>query len=257
MKRGRVVVLDRILGATRERVSYLPGEFSGRFTDKPRSLAGAIHSVRGKNAIIAELKCTSPTSGPFRPSFYPVPLATDLIGGGCIGLSVLTEPTFFGGSISTLKQVRRISPVPVLRKDFIIDERQVYETRAMGADAILLIAGILKDQLPLYVNLSLTLGLEPLVEVHTLTDVKRAHTTEATLIGINNRNLDTMDIDLETTLRLSPHLAGKDTTIISMSGIQTPEDIRHLKGYCHAFLIGSALMRSSHPTETLEGFVSA
>lgn len=249
--------LDRVLEATRARIGTLPEKYPQRLYDSPRSLSQAIQLVSGRNAVIAELKYASPASGPLTQSLSPVHLANSMIGAGCTGLSILTEPTFFSGSTAILEQVRGISSVPILRKDFIIDERQVYETRAIGADAILLIAGILKDELPYFVDLSLSLGLEPLVEVHTLSDVQHALHADATLIGINNRNLDTLDIDLGITPRLFPSFAGTDTTIISMSGIQTPEDIRRLKGYCHAFLIGTALMKSPHPMTTLEEFVFA
>jgi indole-3-glycerol phosphate synthase len=184
-------------------------------------------------------------------------MASELIAAGCIGLSVLTEPHFFGGSTEMLKKVRRVAQVPILRKDFIIDERQVYETRALGADAILLIAKILGDRLPSFVELSCSVGLEPLVEVHTPGEVDLALVSGATLCGINNRDLETMRIDMNTTRRLFPLLRKEDSLVVSMSGIRGPSDIRYLREDCDAFLIGTAIMQSSHPKLSLEEFVCA
>jgi indole-3-glycerol phosphate synthase len=251
------MILDDILKTTEARVSQIevkpdhdPGHRSCRLSD-------AIGCAVGKNAVIAELKYASPSAGSFSSSKNPEFMAAELIKAGCIGLSVLTEPYFFGGSTKMLGQVRRVAPVPILRKDFIIDERQVYETRSLGADAILLIAKILGDRLPSFVHLSRSVGLEPLVEVHTSGEVDLALVSGATLCGINNRDLETMKIDISTTRRLSPHLRSGGCLVVSMSGIRGPSDIRYLKRYSDAFLIGSAIMQSATPKMLLEEFVCA
>jgi indole-3-glycerol phosphate synthase len=249
------MMLDQIVAATRDRVSALPGTFPIVDPPRTRSLLRAIGSVSGINPIIGELKFSSPSRGLLRDDIHAEHLAADLVEGGCIALSVLTEPSCFGGSTELLIRVRENVPVPVLRKDFIIDTRQVYETRAMGADAILLIARILGPNLPAYVSLSRSLGLEPLVEVHSSVEIPYAVSSGAELIGINNRDLQTMEVDLSTTERLAP-MCGNSVRI-SMSGIMTPSDICRLRGSVQAFLIGSALMAASDPRATLEGFVSA
>jgi len=251
------MILNRILEVTRERVAHLPSGLSIPSSDV-RSFSHAIQSVgEDRNAIIAELKYASPTEGTFA-AYHDLPtLAQAVIKGGCIALSIVTEPSFFGGSNMILEQVRKISRLPILRKDFIIDERQVYETRVLGADAILLIARILGERLPSFVDLSFNLGLEPLVEIHSLGDAERALATRAILIGINNRDLDTMVVDLDTTRQLSSQVSGTGRIVISMSGIQTPEDVRHLQGYCSAFLIGSAVMKAERRRDAVEGFVFA
>jgi indole-3-glycerol phosphate synthase len=249
------MILEPILAATRERVSLLPSSFPITPPGPARSLHRAIQSASGINPIIGELKCSSPTKGRLRDQESAERLSADLVAGGCIALSVITEPSYFGGSTELLTRVRDRVSVPVLRKDFIIDTRQVYETRAMGADAILLIARILGKDLPTYVSLSRSLGLEPLVEVHDLAEVPSALASGTELIGINNRDLETMEVDLATTGRLAP-LCG-DTTRISMSGITNRAELYRLKGSVHAFLIGSALMSAPDIRPALEGFVSA
>jgi indole-3-glycerol phosphate synthase len=159
--------------------------------------------------------------------------------------------------VENLKKVKKNSSVPVLRKDFIIDIRQVYETRALEADAILLIAKILGDRLSPFVDLSRELGLEPLVEVHTPEEAECALASGADLIGINNRDLVTMETDLDTTRRLFPILRGGGRLVVSMSGISTPDDIRYLSRSADAFLIGTAIMRSKNQKKCVEGFVFA
>jgi indole-3-glycerol phosphate synthase len=249
------MTIEHILEATRERVANLPDKIPFSPHTQDRSLSRAIDS-RGKgNAIIGELKFSSPLDGQFRQPVHVAPLAQQLMAGGCIALSVLTEPAFFGGSPQYLSQAQRATAVPVLRKDFIIDEKQVYETRGMGADAILLIARLLRNDLASFVSLSLRVGLEPVVEVHTPEEAEIALSTDATIIGINNRDLQTMEVDISTTELLAPLC--EPVTRISMSGITRIEDIVRLKGCCEAFLIGSALMRSSIPRKAAEGFVSA
>lgn len=252
------MILDQILEATKRRIDHLADSSQLQTPYQARSLSGAIGAAGvTRNAIIAELKYASPLEGSIPIHRDPLDLARDFIDGGCTALSVLTEPFFFGGSSTMLRQVRAFSQLPILRKDFIIDERQVYETRALGADAILLIATILKERLSHFVDLSLEIGLEPLVEVHSFADVEYALKTRASLIGINNRDLETMEVNLETTRLLSPIISKRKSALVSMSGIRTPADLRYLHGFCDAFLIGSALMKSEKVRNTVEEFVFA
>jgi indole-3-glycerol phosphate synthase len=144
-----------------------------------------------------------------------------------------------------------------LRKDFVVDERQLFETAALGADAVLLIAGILKEELPHFVRVSRHLGIEPLVEVHNQDEALMALQTDAVLIGINNRDLGTMEIDLDTTLNLSEPIHQEGRLVISESGIRSADDIRRLKNHTDAFLIGTAIMASDDPGKKLEEFVFA
>jgi indole-3-glycerol phosphate synthase len=184
-------------------------------------------------------------------------MAGALAGRGCVALSVLTEPYFFGGTGQDIARVKSAVGIPVLRKDFIIDERQITESRALGADAILLIAAVLKERLPAFVNLTQEFGLEPLVEVHTGSEVETALSTNAELIGINNRNLSTLRIDRSTTRFLSDSIRSAGRMIVSESGMQSADDIREMKPYCDAFLIGSSIMAHKHPEKKLEEFVCA
>jgi indole-3-glycerol phosphate synthase len=177
--------------------------------------------------------------------------------GGCTALSVLTEPYFFGGSTRDIGRVKSAVKLPVLRKDFIIDERQIAESRALGADAVLLIAAVLQRDLADFVDLAISNNLEPLVEVHTAEEASEALSTRTTLIGINNRNLETFGIDRSTTRILSDRIRQEDRLIISESGMRSADDIRDMKQYCHAFLIGSSIMSHVHPGKKLEEFVCA
>jgi indole-3-glycerol phosphate synthase len=251
------MILDEILEATGERVRALKGRAFPRPPSHPRSLAGAIRQPPGRNAIIAEVKFSSPTRGRLRPPAPPEGLARDLVAGGCCALSVLTEPRFFGGSPDFLVRVRQAVGVPVLRKEFIIDPVQLDETRSLGADAVLLIATLLGDRLPGFVEKARALGIEPLVEVHTGEEVEIALEAGVELIGVNNRDLGTMEVDLSTTLALGPGIREAGRCVVSESGIRTPGDIRTLRSACDAFLIGTSIMASGDPTRAVEGFVCA
>jgi indole-3-glycerol phosphate synthase len=177
--------------------------------------------------------------------------------GGCAALSILTEPYFFGGAGKDIAKVKTVVRVPVLRKDFIIDERQLAETRALGADAVLLIAAVLQERLPDFVDHAKEYGLEPLVEVHNAAEAEAAVATGAELIGVNNRDLATMTINRSTTRLLSETIRLSGKTIISESGMRSADDIRELKPYCDAFLIGSSIMADKRPERKLEEFVCA
>jgi len=251
------MILDEIVRRTEKRVARLPATFPEAPQGTRLSLAKAIRSQNGRNAVIAEIKCASPSGGIIRRNVDMAMMARVLETSGCTALSVLTEPYFFGGAVQDIVKVKNTVNVPVLRKDFIIDERQIAETHALGADAVLLIAAVLKDRLPAFVELSKDYGLEPLVEVHDAAEAGLALMTDATLIGINNRNLSTMTIDRATTRFLSASVRDAGRLIVSESGMRSADDIRELKQYCDAFLIGSSIMADRRPQDKLEEFVCA
>lgn len=207
--------------------------------------------------MIAEIKCASPSRGIIRRNVDMAQMAGILAGAGCVALSVLTEPYFFGGTGQDIARVKSAVDVPVLRKDFIIDERQIAESRALGADAVLLIAAILGERLPVFVDLAMDYGLEPLVEIHNAAEAESALGSRTTLIGINNRNLATMTIDRSTTRLLSEQIRNKGRLIVSESGMRSADDIRDMRDYCDAFLIGSSIMSDRQPGKKLEEFVCA
>jgi indole-3-glycerol phosphate synthase len=194
-------------------------------------------------AIIAEVKRRSPSRGVLRTDFDPIRIALEYESHGAAAVSVLTDEIFFGGSDADLTAVKDAITLPVLRKEFIIDSYQVYETRAIGADALLLIAAILTEgQLREYRDLSAFLSLAVLVEVHTVEEMEKALAAGAEIIGINNRDLKTFRTDLQTTLALAP-LIPADRIAVSESGIRNRQDIETLtKAGIRAFLIGETLI---------------
>ena len=251
------MILDEIIGKTKKRVAQLPGSFPETPERERVSLAAAIRNRNGKNAIIAEIKCASPSRGVIRRNVDMAMMAGVLRGGGCVALSILTEPYFFGGTGGDIGRVKSAVNLPVLRKDFIIDVRQVAESRALGADAVLLIAAILKNRLPGFVDTVLDYGLEPLVEIRTGAEAELALSTKATLIGINNRDLTTLGIDRSKTRILSEQVRRNGRLVVSESGMRSADDVREMKQYCDAFLIGSSIMSHDHPGKKLEEFVCA
>jgi len=209
-------------------------------------------SRKGRVNIIAEIKRRSPSRGIIREDFDPVRIAEQYVGGGAAALSILTEEDFFDGSLDYLSRIRPRAKVPLLRKDFIFDEYQVYESALAGADAILLIVAILDDGLlGRLIRVAGELKLDALVEVHTAEEMGRAARAGARIIGVNNRDLTTFKVDLQTSLRLA-QLAPPGSILVSESGINTGSDIHQLKaaGY-QAFLIGEHLMRAPDPGEAL------
>jgi len=252
------MILDDIVRSTEKRVAMLEDAApAGGMRCPGMSLSEAIASVRGRHAVIAEIKPASPSSGIISTDPDIEAIAEAYVRGGCTALSVVTEPFYFGGNIENISRARAAADVPILRKDFIIDERQVYETAALGADAVLLIARLLGGDLARFVDLALELGIEPLVEIHDTEDLALASATVCTLIGCNNRNLRTMETDLSTTILLSEKVRSSGRLVVAESGIRTPGDVRRLSGYCDAFLIGTALMAAEDRKTTLEGFVFA
>lgn len=251
------MILDEIIRRTEGRVARLPATFADPPEREHASLAGAIRSRNGRTAVIAEIKCASPSRGTIRRSVDMPVMARTLVTSGCKALSVLTEPYYFGGSVRDVTRVAGSVAVPVLRKDFIIDLRQLDETRALGADAVLLIAAVLGENLPAYVDAAFDAGLEPLVEVHDSTEAEAALATRASVIGINNRNLATLAIDRSATRTLSGGIRSAGRLVVSESGMRSADDVRELKPYCDAFLIGSSIMAHGNPARKLEEFVCA
>lgn len=216
----------------------------------PRDFVGAIRSkiVAGKAAVIAEIKKASPSKGVIREDFRPAEIAATYAANGAACLSVLTDEQFFQGSPEYLKQARAACDIPVLRKDFMIEAYQVYEARAMGADCILLIAAAL--DLPCMRQLETIahdLGMGVLVEVHNGEELDLALQLETPLLGINNRNLRTFEVSLQTTFDLLSRIPA-DKIVVTESGIFTPDDVALMRSHdVHTFLVGEAFMRQPDP----------
>jgi indole-3-glycerol phosphate synthase len=241
-------VLQEIIAKKRERVR------EAKMRVRPHALFSAL-SVDGIN-IIAEFKRRSPSKGMIREGASPVQIARAYQAGGAVAMSVLTEEDYFAGSLDDLRQVRATVELPVLRKDFIVDEYQVYESAAAGADAILLIVAALDDEVLLRLR-RLTedeLQMDALVEVHTSEEMKRAAACGAKLIGVNNRDLRTFNVSLETSLSLARE-APSEALLVSESGLKNYADLRNLynAGY-RGFLIGETLMRAEDPAAALRSF---
>ncbi len=260
------MILDQIVQASGDRAQALsiPGGKHLNYLNcgpipehKPVSLLKAIREVSGKTAVIAEMKPASPSRGHLRAITDPVAVSSDLLKGGCCALSVITEPKFFHGSITTIPAIRSHVSIPILRKDFIVDIRQIEETKHFGADAVLLIAAVLGDRLDEFVQAAIKRGIEPLVEVHDRPEVRLALDTGADLIGVNNRNLKTLKTNLSTTIHLAPLIRRAGRTVVAESGVTWPCDIRTLRPFADAYLIGSSIMAAQNPQKKLEGFVYA
>lgn len=220
-----------------------------------RSLIGSIKSR--KLAIIAEIKKRSPSGGEMNSGYGLAELASIYEANGAAGISVLTDEKYFGGSPEDMLKVRELVSLPILRKDFIIDEYQIYEAKAFGADAILLIAAILDDaMIERFITLAHELELEVLLESHTEDEVRRSIAADTKLLGINNRNLDTLQTDLRTSVDLL-RLIPDDRIAISESGISSSSDIRRLfDAGADGFLIGEALLKSGDPGRRLAELIN-
>jgi len=202
--------------------------------------------------IIAEIKRRSPSRGVLREEFDPVDIARSFTANGAAAISVLTEEDFFAGSLDDLRKVRQVTDRPILQKDFIFDEYQVYQAAFAEADAILLIAAILSDsQLNDLLQVAYTLGLDALVEIHRREELERVMKQHVQLLGVNNRDLQTFETRLETSIELAGDLP-KSITLVSESGIRTRNDIERLHAAgLHAFLIGEEFMRSDDEGKAL------
>jgi indole-3-glycerol phosphate synthase len=202
--------------------------------------------------VIAEIKKASPSKGVLRADFIPADIAQSYAEHGAACLSVLTDKQFFQGSVDYLKQARASCDLPVLRKDFMVDAYQVYEARAMGADAVLLIAACLDDaQMADLEAIARSLDMAVLVEVHDRAELERALKLKTRLVGINNRNLRTFEVTLQTTLDMLPDVPA-DRLLVTESGILKVEDVQRMRNaHVHAFLVGEAFMRAAEPGEAL------
>ena len=220
-----------------------------------RDFVGAMRAkiAAGKPAVIAEIKKASPSKGVIREDFIPADIAQSYAEYGAACLSVLTDVQFFQGSADYLKQARASCQLPVLRKDFMVDAYQIYESRAMGADAVLLIAACLDDaQMQDMEAIALALDMAVLVEVHDQAELERALKRRTPLVGINNRNLKTFEVSLDTTLGLRSQVPA-DRILVTESGIHTRDDVLRMGAAgVHAFLVGEAFMRVPEPGEALD-----
>lgn len=254
-------ILKKILDTKAEEVSrrkvrtpIVDLESFAESVEKPRGFYQALlgRVLMKKPAIIAEIKKASPSKGVIREDFKPVMIGQDYAMNGATCLSVLTDKEYFQGSEVYLQLVRERCPLPVLRKDFMIDPYQVYEARALGADCILLIAAALEDgQMRELAELAARLGMDVLVEVHNEEELHRALQLDTKLIGINNRNLRTFETTLQTTLDLKAQIP-EDRLVITESGIHMPDDVKlMLDNGIYAFLVGEAFMRADSPGQKM------
>ncbi|MDP4613690.1 MAG: indole-3-glycerol phosphate synthase TrpC [Limnohabitans sp.] len=254
-------ILDKIVAVKREEVAaalkqkplaVVRADAESRVLT--RDFEGAMRAkiAAGQAAVIAEIKKASPSKGVLRADFIPADIAQSYAEFGAACLSVLTDKQFFQGSVDYLKQARASCDLPVLRKDFMIDAYQVYEARAMGADAILLIAACLDDaRMAEMEAVARSLDMAVLVEVHDKAELDRALKLKTRLVGINNRNLKTFEVSLQTTLDMLPDVPA-DRLLVTESGIQTPDDVGRMReAKVNAFLVGEAFMRANEPGEAL------
>jgi indole-3-glycerol phosphate synthase len=254
-------ILDKIVAVKREEVAAALAKKSLAMVRADaesrvltRDFEGALRAkvAAGQAAVIAEIKKASPSKGVLRQEFIPADIAQSYAEHGAACLSVLTDKQFFQGSVDFLKQARASCDLPVLRKDFLIDVYQVYESRAMGADAILLIAACLDDaQMVEMEAVARSLDMAVLVEVHDRAELDRALNLKTRLVGINNRNLKTFEVSLQATLDMLPAVPA-DRLLVTESGILSVDDVKRMReAHVNAFLVGEAFMRATEPGEAL------
>lgn len=254
-------ILDKIVAVKREEVAAALAKKSLAMVRADaesrvltRDFEGALRAkiTAGQAAVIAEIKKASPSKGVLRQEFIPADIAQSYAEHGAACLSVLTDKQFFQGSVDFLKQARASCDLPVLRKDFLIDVYQVYEARVMGADAILLIAACLDDaQMAEMEAVARSLDMAVLVEVHDRAELDRALKLKTNLVGINNRNLKTFEVSLQTTLDMLAAVPA-DRLLVTESGILSVDDVKRMReAHVNAFLVGEAFMRANEPGEAL------
>lgn len=251
-------VLDKILARKAEevaersaRVSLAELERLAKLADAPRGFANALieQAARKQPAVIAEIKKASPSKGVIREHFVPAEIAVSYEKGGATCLSVLTDIDYFQGADAYLQQARGACQLPVIRKDFMVDPYQIVEARALGADCVLLIVAALDDvKMAELASIAKAIGLDVLVEVHDGDELERAlKTLDTPLVGVNNRNLHTFEVSLETTLDLLPRIP-RDRLAITESGILNRADVELMQiNEVHSFLVGEAFMRAEQP----------
>jgi indole-3-glycerol phosphate synthase len=254
-------ILKKILARKHEEIAERSAQVSipqliekAKTASAPRGFAASIAAkiTAGQSGVIAEIKKASPSKGVIREDFDPAAIAQSYEKGGACCLSVLTDVDFFQGADEYLKMARSASTLPVIRKDFIIDEYQIYEARAMGADCILLIVSALsEEQLNQLHKVARSLGMDVLIEVHDGAELDIALKLDNPMVGINNRNLHSFEVSLENTYQLLSKIPD-DKIIITESGIHSPADVAAMRQHnVNAFLVGEAFMRSEEPGERL------
>jgi indole-3-glycerol phosphate synthase len=259
-------ILERIVAVKRDEIAAAKARRGGASlradAEGRRDTRGFVAALRakiadGKPAVIAEVKKASPSKGVLREHFVPAEIAASYERGGAACLSVLTDEQFFQGSVAYLQQARAACALPVLRKDFMVDAYQVFEARAMGADCILLIAACLDDaQMAGLEAQAHALGMDVLVEVHDGAELDRALRLKTPLVGINNRNLRSFEVTLDTTLALLPQVP-TDRLLVTESGILARADVRRMRdANVNAFLVGEAFMRAPDPGAALADLFS-
>jgi len=253
-----MTVLDEIIARRRESLEARRRELSlaeiqaalADLDDAPRDFATALRGPCVR--VIAEIKFRSPSRGVLTARRDPGAIAAEYEAGGAAALSVLTEPDYFGGRPDYVNKARQATSLPALRKDFVVDEYQLYESRLLGADALLLIVSALSDmQLAEYLGVTRGLGMSALVETHNAEEIGRALASGARALGINNRDLRTMKVSLATTERLA-RLVPPDVVLVSESGILSPTDLERVaEAGANAVLVGTHLMQDPHPGQAL------
>ena len=250
-------ILNKIIATKREEIAaalvlkpFSVLEAETKLQSAPRDFVAAIRGklAAGLPAVIAEIKKASPSKGVIRPDFHPAEIARSYADNGAACLSVLTDRQYFQGEPAYLQAARAACELPVLRKDFMVDPYQVLEARAMGADCILLIAAALTlEEMQSLESQAMALGMAVLVEVHDAAELEAALQLKTPLLGINNRNLRTFEVTLNTTLGLLDRIPG-DRVVVTESGILKPEDVRLMReSAVNAFLVGEAFMRADEP----------
>ena len=255
-----VAVKHQEVAAAKQRMSFDAMRADAESRVLTRDFVSALKAkiAAGKPAVVAEIKKASPSKGVIREDFIPADIAQSYAEGGAACLSVLTDKQFFQGQVDYLKQARASCQLPVLRKDFMVDAYQIYESRAMGADCILLIAACLDDaQMKTFEAIARSLDMAVLVEVHDEAELERALKLKTPLIGINNRNLKTFEVSLETTLTLKAQIPA-DRVLVTESGISTRDDVLRMGAAgVNAFLVGEAFMRAKEPGKALADLFTA